>query len=492
MNNIGNLSQENDKYIGMKYKEFTLTNVFDRITDGFVAFDNQWNYIYLNNKAVEIVGRGRKLEDIIGKNIWKEFPEKKEHITYRSFFTAMAEQRTLTEESYCHPLGAWIHATLYPSPEGLSVYVQDITVRKQIELELEESREKYRQIVETAQEGIWVIDENNKTVFVNQKMCDILEYSMDEMIGKESKHFLDDEGRKLSAASIARRRKGLTENLDKQFITKSGKHIWTNMSANAIFSKQGEYKGALAMISDISDKVKLQQQLINEQINKQKEIVKAVMTAEEKERNRLGQELHDNINQILAGTKLYLGIAGNKSARLKKLIKYPLELIDTSMEEIRSLCHKMVTPIKNIDLEDLVQTLVDDLNQNSTINTVFSYSIINESVPDDLKLNIYRIIQEQTNNILKYAEAKNVNISIKEKDNAINIMVEDNGKGFNVSRRRKGIGISNMINRIESYNGQIEIKSSEGNGCKICISIPVKEDFSCCRQPPVSLTASPY
>ena len=220
------------------------------------------------------------------------------------------------------------------------------------------------------------------------------------------------------------------------------------MSANPIYNKQGEYKGALAMITDISEKVKLQQQLITEQINKQKEIVKAVILAQETERNHIGQELHDNVNQILASTKLYLGIAGNKDPRLKELIEYPLELIDSSIEEIRSLCRKLVTPIKNIDLKALVQRLIDDLNQNSTIKAGFSYSVNSESVADDLKLNIYRIIQEQTNNILKYSEATNVNISITAKDRVINIVVEDDCKGFNVISKRKGIGISHMINRI--------------------------------------------
>ena len=69
MNNIGNLSQEKNKQADLKYNELTLRNVFERITDAFIAFDDQWNYIYLNNKAVEIIGRGRSLEDIIGKNI---------------------------------------------------------------------------------------------------------------------------------------------------------------------------------------------------------------------------------------------------------------------------------------------------------------------------------------------------------------------------------------------------------------------------------------
>lgn len=473
MNNIGNLSHENNSYAALKYKAFTLTNVFERITDAFVAFDNQWNYIYLNNKAVEIIGRGRRLEDIINKNIWKEFPEKKEHSFYDAFFTAMEEQRTITQVGYCHPIEAWVHVTLYPSPEGLSVYIQDITARKKVELELEETLEKYRQIVETAQEGIWMIDENNKTAFVNQKMCDILEYTIDEMMGKENSYFLDDEGRKLSELSMARRRKGITENLEKQFVTKSGKVIWTNMSANPIFNKQGEYKGALAMISDISDKVKLQEQLMNEQMNRQREIVKAVMIAQEKERNHLGREMHDNINQILLAAKLFLCTAAKKNAKLKKLVEYPLELINTSIEEIRSLCYKMVTPIKNIDLKTLVQRLADDFQQNSNIKLDFSYTVINQSLSDDLKLNIYRVLQEQTNNILKYAEAKNVSISIHENDNTIHIVVEDDGKGFNVNSRRTGIGIDNMVNRIESYNGQVLIKSSEGNGCKIFVSIPV-------------------
>ena len=96
MNRKGNLSEENNKQADLKYNDFTLRNVFDRITDAFVAFDNQWNYVYLNTKAAEIIGR--KAEDIIGKNIWKEFPEKKGDIFYAFFFKAMSEQQTLTQE----------------------------------------------------------------------------------------------------------------------------------------------------------------------------------------------------------------------------------------------------------------------------------------------------------------------------------------------------------------------------------------------------------
>ena len=93
-------------------------------------------------------------------------------------------------------------------------------------------------------------------------------------------------------------------------------------------------------------------------------------------------------------------------------------------------------------------------------------------ISDDLKLNIYRIIQEQENNIMKYAEAKNVHISLEAKGNNIIIKVEDDGNGFDVNSKRNGIGISNIINRAETFNGTAKIESSPGNGCKIHVSIP--------------------
>ena len=96
----------------------------------------------------------------------------------------------------------------------------------------------------------------------------------------------------------------------------------------------------------------------------------------------------------------------------------------------------------------------------------------NLALDEDLKLNIYRIVQEQINNILKYAEASNATISINEINGEIYVSILDNGKGFEPLLKRKGIGISNIINRIESYNGDVTIESSPGKGCKLEIRIP--------------------
>jgi len=107
-----------------------------------------------------------------------------------------------------------------------------------------------------------------------------------------------------------------------------------------------------------------------------------------------------------------------------------------------------------------------------SVKTCLVCKIENDLLEDDLKLNIYRIIQEQTSNIVKHANAANVDISVIANDHIIEIAVTDDGKGFDINKKREGIGISNIINRVESFNGEVVLKSTRGKGCKLLIEIP--------------------
>jgi signal transduction histidine kinase len=147
--------------------------------------------------------------------------------------------------------------------------------------------------------------------------------------------------------------------------------------------------------------------------------------------------------------------------------------VDNAIEEMRSLSKEQVTPLRGIDLEDLIYSLIDKLNTASSIKTTVIYNLHNEDVEDDLKLNIYRIIQEQMNNILKHSNAIHTNISLTDDADYLYVSIEDDGKGFDTSLKRKGIGLANMSNRVESFNGEIKINSSPDNGCEIKITIPI-------------------
>ncbi|MBN8567272.1 MAG: sensor histidine kinase, partial [Flavobacteriales bacterium] len=107
----------------------------------------------------------------------------------------------------------------------------------------------------------------------------------------------------------------------------------------------------------------------------------------------------------------------------------------------------------------------------------FSYtidSVINwDNVPNNIKINVYRIIQEALQNINKYAEAKNVSVAIVKDAENIHISVIDDGVGFDVSRKSKGIGLLNIESRVKTCKGKLEIKSKKGKGTSISIDLPI-------------------
>jgi len=143
---------------------------------------------------------------------------------------------------------------------GLFYFGIDVTEQVVSRKKIEEAEKRYRQIVETAQEGIWVVDEHDKTTFVNSMMCELFEYTQEEMMGKEMYAFMDAEGKKIAAELMQNRRNGKSGRGHFKYISKSGREIWTNVSANPLVRDDGSYEGALAMITDITEQKKTEKE----------------------------------------------------------------------------------------------------------------------------------------------------------------------------------------------------------------------------------------
>lgn len=220
---------------------------------------------------------------------------------------------------------------------------------------------------------------------------------------------------------------------------------------------------------------KVQSEMVADRIQEQKKISRAIIGAQENERNKIGQELHDNVNQILASAKLYLSaVEKEATGEHKELLKNSHQLLVHAIEEIRGLSRTQVSPMKKLDLDQLINTLVDQLNDSTSLKTTFEYSVPPDTkIDDDLKLNIYRIIQEQINNVLKHSEATELSIEMKVEEGMLVICVKDNGKGFNPLKQGNGIGLTNMINRVESFDGRLTIKSEPGNGFILEVNLPL-------------------
>jgi PAS domain S-box-containing protein len=151
---------------------------------------------------------------------------------------------------------------------------QDITEAKLAEEKLRESEEKYRRIVETTEEGIWVIDAESNTAFVNKKMAEMLGYTVDEMLGRNLFTFMDDEWKKIAEKNVERRRSGIRELHDFKFLRKDGSYIWALLSTSPILDNKGKYTGALAMVTDITDR-KLIESALKEKTELYENLLKA-------------------------------------------------------------------------------------------------------------------------------------------------------------------------------------------------------------------------
>ncbi len=151
---------------------------------------------------------------------------------------------------------------IYPiATVALGLLFSNQLTRKRLGLDLEKSEEKYRNIVETSEEGICTFDAKGDFFFVNQKFSDMTGYSLPELIVKPYGDMLTEQGKQIIEDKVKNRKMGLHESYELQLKTKSGKLIWVNVAANPIFDDEGNYTGALAMYTDITDRVRLQEEL---------------------------------------------------------------------------------------------------------------------------------------------------------------------------------------------------------------------------------------
>ncbi|MEG4349758.1 PAS domain S-box protein [Microcoleus sp. LAD1_D3] len=220
-----------------------------------MLFDREMRFTLVEGRELAAVGLSKELME--GKTIWEVFEPDFCGVLEPNYRAALAGETVVTEFTYRDRI--YLGHTLPVRNErqeiiGGLLMTQNITARQLAEEALRESEEKYRCIVETADEGIWMINTEGNTSFVNNKMADMLGCTPEEMIGQSLFAFMDAEGIALAQANLNRRREGIREQLDFKFRRRDGSDLWAIVSTNSLADKQGRYVGALAMVADITDR----------------------------------------------------------------------------------------------------------------------------------------------------------------------------------------------------------------------------------------------
>jgi signal transduction histidine kinase len=217
-----------------------------------------------------------------------------------------------------------------------------------------------------------------------------------------------------------------------------------------------------------------EKELEKETRQRQRIVTNAVIQATERERTRMGLELHDNVSQMLTTVKLYTEIALDGSIDTRDMLKKSSQYLQDCINEIRFISHQLSTPtLGDITLEESVKELVESINVTGKVlvhSTVNGFE--NVHLSEDFHLCIYRIVQEQLNNILKYADAAEVFIILLNTKSGITLSISDDGKGFDTKAKIAGIGLINMKARTENFGGTLCIESAPGKGCQLRAIFP--------------------
>jgi PAS domain S-box-containing protein len=344
------------------------------------------------------------------------------------------------------------------------------------EKEQNETEERLKYISHLTSDAIWEWDIPSDKIFRNEKMIKISGNL--PMQNKGLSWLLDrvhsqDRDQLANLIKEVTQKKMVTWQSEYRFLCVDGEYRNMLDHGYVIYQKDMPVK-MIGSLHDITDKKLMQNLLMEEKLHEYKIVSENTIRVQEQERSRFGRELHDNVNQIVSAIRLYVSMltpANKKEAIMKeKAIAYCLQAI----EEIRRLSRAMITP--ELDTKSLIEnirTIVEDVETTTGLKIALLYDNDSEAICPGKKVTLFRIVQEQVKNIVKYSKATDAEIRLEIKDGILRLTIKDNGIGFDNRKMKKGVGLSSIRERVKFHNGKVKIVSAPGMGTSVVIQIPI-------------------
>ncbi len=372
------------------------------------------------------------------------------------------------------------HINIFPidgagNKKMLGGHAVNLSEKYAAEKQLREANDRLLLLTRTTSDAIWEWDMQTGYIFRNDALMDMIGYQPEEKKGltwwlrrihPEDRNRVSDKVRDTSE-------KGLQSWEDEYRFKCADGHYKPMRDKGYVVYENGLPVKMIGSLQDVTDLKNLENKLMEEKLARQKEISETVIRVQEKERTRIGHELHDNVNQILSTVKMFVEMLTPSGKEEQDIKKKSLEYILLSIEEIRKLSKELVvSQLKDNDLADSIRSLIDDIHLTNVVKIKFTHDTDIELLSPGKKVTLFRIVQEQMKNILKYSQAKQVEIYLQSRDNNAELSIKDNGIGFDPKQTHRGIGLSNIYERTRFYDGLVDIDTSPGNGCTVTVSIP--------------------
>jgi len=427
----------------LQESERRLADIINCAPDATLVIDIKGKVIAWNKAAEEMTGV--KCEDIVGKSnyeysipfygvrkpILADLVLKYKDRAHRIYNNIETKGETLEGENFCPAVGengAYLRATATPLRDtqgnivGAIQSIRDITDRKKAEMALQSSEEKYRRIVETANEGIWITNSEERTIFANRKLVEMFACRWEEIMGSSVFDFIEPDKVGVAKYYMNRRKQGIKEKHDFEYRRKDGSSLWAIVSATPIFDQNNQYLGSLKMITDITQRKKLEKEMVRlDRLNIISEIAAGI-----------GHEIRNPMTTVRGYLQVLMMENDNKNNSVYELMIEELDRANSIITEFLSLAKNKAVELKCGNINQVVnsifplikaEAIVQDKHINIDMQEVPDF-FLDESEIRQLILNLVR------NGLESMLPNKTLTISTSYQENQVILVVKDEGNGI--------------------------------------------------------------
>jgi len=508
----------------------------DAIAEGLLILDRNWRVTFVNPAAERLVQRSSA--ELLGGILWEMFPEARSRRFGREYLRAVAENVPVDfEEFYPEPLNAWYHVRAYPSSEGLSILFSDIAERTQAEAALRASDQRLRAMLQTAMNGFWLVDLQGRLLEVNEAYCRMSGYTEQELLTMRIPDVEAVETSDETAAHIQTLMAQGEDRFESRHRRKDGGTFDVEVSVQYLPIEGGRFVVYLRDVSDRKQAERLIERartdaerektrleavalalagtqaalrdanvellVANEalRINNQtlearvaartadlahrtyqlESLARDLARAEERERQRIAQVIHDQLQQLLSVARIKLGMAASEvSARsTRQSVAEVDDLIAESLEITRTLTAELSPGILHRSGLAAALRWLGRSYENQFDLTITVEAEEEVDLEEEVRTTIFRSVRELLFNVVKHARVTSVRVKLElGAHGGVRVLVSDDGVGFDPEavRAREGtdgsFGLFSLRERLELLGGRLEVDSAPGRGARFTILAP--------------------